>query len=136
MATRVNRAATSGNKKGGKSNRRNRTVASYKTNQKLDSPRNQRVFEVHGKETVARRRNETAGERPGRAGFGSLYDQFHPERTFGRKTVPRVSDPSQFEQPKFKKKGAPSGRGISGGRIYVSAAGDRPKPKKSGWSRS
>ncbi|MFL5814289.1 MAG: hypothetical protein ACJ763_11980 [Bdellovibrionia bacterium] len=126
MATKANRAATASSKQGGKSKTRNRTTYSYRSDQKLDSPRNQRVFEAHQKESLARRRNFTSAEPPDRL-----------QRTRRASGPPRVGDPAiaQLDQPKYRKKKQPSGRGISGGRIYVSAVGDRPKPKRSGWSR-
>lgn len=126
MATKVNRAATASSKQNGKSKTRNRTTYSYDKHKKLDSPRNQRVFEAHAEETLARRRNETAGEPAERV-----------KRTRRASGVPRVGDPAiaRLKEPKFRKKKPASGRGISGGRIYVSALGDRPKPKRSGWSR-
>jgi hypothetical protein len=126
MATRANRAATASSKQGGKSKTRNRTTYSYKNDQKLDSPRNQRVFEAHSKESLARRHNFTASEPADRL-----------KRTRRDVGPPRVGDPAVARQdgPKFRKKKQPSGRGISGGRIYISATGARPKPKRTGWSR-
>jgi hypothetical protein len=129
MATRVNRAATAGNKKGGKSNRRNRSVKSFNTHEDLDSPRNQRVFRAHNKESKARRHQQMAGEEPDRIRV------FQKDRGINaRPRVPRVEE-VPAARPKWRRKKKPSGRGISGNRIYVVASGDRPKPKRSGWSR-
>jgi len=61
MATRVNRAATASNKKGGRSRKRNRSVFSYNVNKRLENIDNQKVFRKQSHETKARLHNASAG---------------------------------------------------------------------------
>jgi Raf kinase inhibitor-like YbhB/YbcL family protein len=70
MATKVNRAATAANKKGGRPARRNKTVRLGRSDQSIDREQNQRAFRNRVKETTARNRNATAGIRTEEEVFG------------------------------------------------------------------
>ncbi len=61
MATRVNRAATASNKKGGKTRKRNQSSRLYDSHDTLDSDENQEAFDAGTHETMARNRNASAG---------------------------------------------------------------------------
>jgi|GEM_PF-911808 len=70
MATRVNRAATSANRQGGKATRkdtRNRTAQMGSRHQPLVAPQNRRAFQEQRHETLARHRNANMGLRRGKA---------------------------------------------------------------------
>ena len=58
MATKVNRAATEGNKKGGRHQRRNRSIEAFDSHKHLRDPKNQDAFLLNRHESVVRRHDE------------------------------------------------------------------------------
>jgi Raf kinase inhibitor-like YbhB/YbcL family protein len=85
MATRANRAATAANKKGGKSNKRNRSVELINRHRSLDSEENREAFLRNRHETLARRRNISMNSETSTAATGvregSDFTLRHEDRT-------------------------------------------------------
>ena len=116
MATRINRSNTAATKMGGGDEKRDTTDRSFKRSESMASARNRRVFKAHEHENVAKHRNASTGivTRKTAPGVPASVG-YTPRRGAVRKKDLAAPKP----HPAGRKKLRPSGRGISGGEIYV-----------------
>jgi Raf kinase inhibitor-like YbhB/YbcL family protein len=107
MATRISRAATATNKRGGKSKRRNRAARLLNPRKKLDSERNQRAFRSGRHETMARAHNVTSGVETEPLAAGVIEGQgYTPKRRRSLNRQPdHVSDSLRLRADAFGRRG-------------------------------